>query len=417
MTTEAVFVARQPIYGPSGGVWGFELLFRHSGSASSAKVSDPAAATSRVIADGFVLAQPGLGRGRKALVNFPRELLLAELAFALPPSVCVIEILETVRPEAAILKALRRLKDGGYTLALDDFVGQEGYDPLLDLADIVKVDVKELPEEALKRLTDRLRRPGRRLLAEKVETARQHELTKSLGYTLFQGFYLSRPEIIAGRKPTSSELSKLHIIKELSGDDYDMDRLTALVSTDVPLSYRLLRYVNSPYFGARGRVDSIERAVSLLGRRPFALWLRAVFLAELNPAPHAEEAAFLSVLRARFLELLAQETASAPFPAEGMFLLGLFSLLDRLLRQPMADILAALPMDETLAAALLGRFPPAKPWLALVEACEEADWDQASAALGRMAMPAGQAARLHAQALAWTRDALGLNGDQEESAA
>lgn len=417
MSTEAVFVARQPIYDLKGGVWGFELLFRHSGDAISARVKDPAEATSQVIADGFVLAQPGLGRGRKALVNFPRELLLAELAFALPPAVCVIEILETVRPEADVLAALRRLKDGGYTLALDDFVGQPGFDPLLDLADIVKVDVKELTEDGLRRLTARLRRPGRRLLAEKVETARQHELTKSLGYSLFQGYHLSRPEIIAGRKPSSSQLSKLQIIKELSGEDFDMVRLTALVSTDVPLSYRLLRYVNSPSFGARGRVDSIERAVALLGRRPFALWLRAVFLAELNPAPQAEETAFLSVMRARFLELLAQAAPAAPFPAETMFLLGLFSLLDRLLRQPMADILALLPMDESLAASLLGRFPPVKPWLALVEACEEADWDQASAALRAISLPAGQAARVHAQALTWTRDALGLSSGLEESAA
>jgi len=127
-------VARQPVFDRKLNTWAYELLFRHSASAQTAVVTDSEAATLQIIADGIAIALPSVDQRRKVMVNFPQSLLLKEVAFALPPQRCVIEILESVEPRPEILEACRRLKEHGYQLALDDFVGQRGYEPLLDLA-------------------------------------------------------------------------------------------------------------------------------------------------------------------------------------------------------------------------------------------------------------------------------------------
>ena len=404
---ENVFVARQPIFDAKEHLWGYELLFRASRGASGAAVVDADAATSTVIADGFSLALPGVGDGARLLVNFPQNLLLSEAALALPPEICIIEILETVEPTPEVLRALAALREAGFTLALDDYMGEARLAPFLDVVGLVKVDVLGLraEPERVAALAGMLRERKIMTLAEKVEDEAAFELTRRAGYDYFQGFHFSRPEIIPGRKISSGELSKLQLLDELGRPDFDVSRLSSILQQDPSLSYRLLRTINSAAHGLAQRVDSVRQAITLLGQKRITQWLRAVIIADLSPHRRAREIAFNSVLRGRFLQLLARKEAGLGLAPESMFLLGLFSRLDALLGMPMPEVLEHLPLAPALAEALVGDGAEnggLGGWLHLAEAYERNEWKRVLTFVRERGLDVRALNRLHTRALSWT---------------
>ena len=396
---EQVFVARQPIFDTKMKVWGYELLYRHAAGAGVASFLDGDMATSNVIADGVTLGRTGLDPGEKTLVNFPMKLLLDGFGFALPSESCIIEILETVEPTPEILEALKKLKHAGYTLALDDFVGQPEHAPFLELADIIKVDVLATPPEELPRLAARLGGGRRILLAEKVENSTMHQRALHMGFQLFQGYFFQKPEVVQGRKMSSSEMSKIKLLKELADEDFDPGKVSRIIETDLSLSYRLLRYINSASFGRRDAIDSIRQAIMILGQRNLSKWLQAVLMSDLNPSPKGKELVFMSVRRAKFLELMGRILRQPPARPDALFVLGLFSLLDALMGQPMDEIIKDLPLTQDLIDALKGGHTQARELLTLAEDLEQADWKAVNDLLGELKVPTNTASALHADAL------------------
>ncbi|EPR43718.1 diguanylate phosphodiesterase metal dependent hydrolase domain containing protein [Desulfovibrio sp. X2] len=340
-------------------------------------------------------------------------MLLEDAAFALPPDVCVIEVLETVRPEPDILRALRRLKDAGYILALDDFVGEPGYEPILELADIVKVDILGRSPGEVISLYKQLKPYGCKLLAEKIETVRIYELTRQLGFEYFQGFFFHKPQILTGRKISSSELSKLQLLEKLGHPDYDVNDLAQIIAVDISLSYRLLRYINSAAFSLRSKIESVRQAIVLLGQKQLAQWLRVVVMSDFSRNQRTGELAYISATRARFLELMGAATKAGQAP-EALFLLGLFSLLDAIMGQSMEELMEKLPLDDDIRNALMGRESRAGRWLRLVDLFERAAWDELRGLLDEMGLDPEMVARLHARAMAWAAQILGFSGVGEE---
>ena len=415
--SENVFVARQPIFDAKENVWGYELLFRASRGASVAAIVDADAATSNVIADGFSLAVPGIAVGSRLLVNFPQNLLVSDAAHALPPEMCIVEVLETVQPTREVLRALGELRDAGFTLALDDYMGEPHLEPFLDVVGLVKVDVLGLRDkpEIVVALAEKLRGRGVMTLAEKVEDAAAFELARRAGYEYFQGFYFSRPEIIPGRKISSGEIAKLQLLDELGRPEFDVGRLSAILQRDPSLTYRLLRTVNSATYSLLHRVESVRQAITLLGQRRITQWLRAVITTDLSPNRRAREVAFNSVLRGQFLQLLAQENPERGLAPETMFLLGLFSRLDTLLGVPMSEVLQHLPLSDSLSEALLGDDGEMGDWLRLAEAYERNQWRQVLAIIQAKGLDRKVVNRCQTRALAWAGLTLdgGLNGPEE----
>ena len=358
--SESIFVARQPVFDDHQEVWGYELLFRSSGEAGGANVaaSDADMATAKVIADGFVMAAEGLEPGQRTLINFPQNLILEQFAFALPSDVAVIEILEDVRPEPEVLEALKTFKEAGYMVAMDDFMGEPELMPFLKLSDILKVDILGIlgpegvkNEAKLRKVMKIVSKFKGRLLAEKVEDDDVFTLCKELGFTLFQGYFFAKPQIIPGKKISSNEVSKLQLLKELGSPEFDVKRLSEIIQLDPSLSYRLFRYINSAGMGVSQKVESVSRAITLLGQRQLSQWLRVVIMSDLAPSRKGQEVAFLSVHRARFLELIAENCPHQHSP-ESMFLLGLFSLLDAMLGLSMDEVLKEVPLEDEVIQAL-----------------------------------------------------------------
>jgi len=405
---ESMFIARQPVFTPDESVWGYELLFR-AGRDNVAVISDESRATASVIADGLTLATEGMDHTARILINFPEKLLVEDAGFALPRERCVVEILENVRPTKETLAAARRLKDAGYTLAVDDFFGQDELRPFVELADIVKMDILALDSDP-----ERIRKgmaglPGNvTLLAEKVEDNETFKTLRDMGFALFQGFFFSRPEIIPGRKLTAAETTKLQVLGELAKPDFEPARLAGILQSDPSLTYRLFRYVNSAGFGLAKKISSAKRAMDMLGMIRAKQWLRSVTLADLNPSPKAMELAYMAVHRAKFLESICSCSNRSVCEPDTLFMTGLFSLLDAMLGMRMHDILKSLPLDESVVEALDGN-GDLYDLLRLAASYERGQWGETAQRLKRLSLDSFEAELLYIQSRSWAQKMLGYS--------
>lgn len=398
---EQIFVARQPVFTSDMKIWGYELLFRHSGSAQAAMVVDDNQATAQVVADGYNLAGRDLRGNEKALINFSRDMLVGPAPYVLPPDRCVLEILENVRPDEEVMAACRELKKQGYVLALDDFVGQPEFKELCGLVDLIKIDVLHRTPTQVAETVKKLSDYNAILLAEKVENQDMFKACQRMGFTYFQGFFFSKPEIIPGRKLSSGTVTRIKLLEELSSPDVDMDSLSRIIQTDLSISYRLLRYINSAKFGLRNRVESIPRATAMLGLQNLRQWLQVIILSDINNTDRARELVRLSARRGRFLQTLAEEHP-APFEPDSMFLLGFFSLLDAILDQRMDDLLEEISLDPSLREILSQRTDV--EWIKLLEKLDRGDWSALEAGADNLGVPHDLVDKAALEASQWLHD-------------
>ncbi len=365
-----VFVARQPIFTRTKKLFGYELLFR-SGLNNAFPDLDGDVATSNLLSSSFFSV--GIDRiagGRKSFINFTEALLLRGTPSLFPQNMIMVEILEDIRPSAEIIEACRHLKKKGYTLALDDFVYDDSFVELLPLIDIVKIDFRRTPEPEIRSLLQKLRPFSCRLLAEKVENYDEFNRARELGFAFFQGYFFSRPEVLKNRDIPQNKLTMLRLISEINTSEFDVTALEKLISRDVSVSYKLLKYLNSAYFSRLAPLKSIRQAIAFLGERGVKLFVSLIATSQLAE-DKPDELVRMSIVRARFLEQLGPKLG---LDSGELFMLGLFSLIDAMLDNPMDDLIARLPVSEPIRQALVERVGPLAKPLSLVESCERADW-------------------------------------------
>lgn len=352
----AVHVARQPILDADGATFAYELLFRDAATAvHAAEAGDRA--TSQVILDTHL--EFGLDRlvgDRCAFVNATRAFLVGDLPVTLPPDRTVLEVLETVPIDAAVVDGVRRLRAEGFRIALDDYEDDAPAGTLLreGLVDFVKLDVLGVPAEVLRERVERLRPSGAALLAERVATPELVATCRELGFDLFQGYALGVPETATTSSLSPTRASSLNLLAELTREDASVDDVVALVECDVALSYRVVRAANSASAGLPRAVSSVRDALVLLGLDRLRAWVVLMSLSDEGSAP--SESLRAALARARFCELLVASGASgSAASASTAFMTGMLSTLDVLLGCPLDVALERLPLEEAVRAALLRR--------------------------------------------------------------
>ncbi|UCD76727.1 MAG: HDOD domain-containing protein [Phycisphaerales bacterium] len=376
-----VFVARQPILDRHLEVFGYELLFR-SGRQNFHCFHDGDQATRLTVSNALnVMGLNDLVSGKKAFVNITRNLLLQEFHAVLPLKQGVVELLETVEPDEEVIAACRAMKEEGYLLALDDFVFSPRYQPLLDIADIVKVDFLATDRRERRALIENSRRPGLVFLAEKVEGHQEFEEGLALGYALFQGYFFSKPKIVESRDFVGAKHKYMLFLQEVHSPELDFDRLEKVVKSDASLSVKLLRYLNSAGMGVRERITSIKQALILLGEKPLRKWASLVALTCIGE-DKPSELIRLSLARAHFCESLCSDLKMTGRELD-LFLLGLLSALDAMLDCSPEDLVEQLPLATDVKTTLLGGSGTLGKVYMLVQACEHADWKTACL-LGRL---------------------------------
>lgn len=381
---QQAIVARQPVFTGKGKVWGYELLYRRPTCTDRASFRSGSVATASVIVNGLEMIRPGIKDSQKILINFPSDLIETQVIKLLPSDRCVIEILESVSPTEAILSALSDLKNEGYKVAVDDYAGQKHLEPFLPLADIVKVDVLNTPRHDLAAQTERLRSFGCAMLAEKVEDRETAELCRDLGFSLFQGYFFSNPELIRGKKISTSQAMRMRILALCLGDNMDFKAISNAILHDPVITARFLKFINSAYFGLTWRIRSVYHALNLVGPVLFMQWLCVSMLATLENGPIAQELAFIASQRAKFLETLGKRlemrrALPSTVTPPTLFLTGLFSLLERVTGVPTQEVLEGVPIEEEVLIALTGGESSYSPWIKLVTHHERGEWEKSMA--------------------------------------
>jgi EAL and modified HD-GYP domain-containing signal transduction protein len=394
------FVARQPIFDRARRTYAYELLFRAGRTEHGAPGGDPDQASIRVLDIAYLLL--GIERvtgGRPAFVNFTRDTLVKGYASIAPGSSIVVEILESVVADAEVLEACRRLSEAGHLIALDDVVCDQVSPELLEVADIVKVDFVQNGPQERRRLVEQLRPRGLKLLAEKVETEEDWRQAFEAGYDYFQGYFFSRPVIIAGREVPASRLNLLRLLHRIHQPDADLGQVESIIRHEVSLTLKLLTYMNLTAFGLRQPVSSIRQALLLLGVNGVRKWASVVALASAG-GDRPFELVVTSVVRARFCELLAQR-AGGEARAEDGFFAGLFSLLDAILGRPLPELLDTLPIGDDVRRALLGQAGALRGVLDVVLAYERGAWDAVARLAAAHGLDERAVAEAYVTAVAW----------------
>ena len=388
-----VFVGRQPIYTQQLDVFAYELLFR-SGELQHAGVTDGNQATAQVLVNTFLeLGLETLVGSKRAFVNLTRDFLLQDYSLVFPADRVVLEVLEDVEVDDDVLAALRHLSAQGYIIALDDFFYQEHLRPLVELADIIKIDVLASGRTTVAEHVKLLRHYDVQLLAEKVETQEDFTYYKTLGFDYFQGYFFCRPDVVKGQRSPTNRLVILELLAKLQSPETTFHELEELISRDVSLSYKVLRAANTAIYTRARKVESIHQALQLVGLTAMTNIVSLFLLAKIDDKPH--ELLITAMVRAKMCEQLAKRMQQSNSATS--FTVGLLSVLDAFMDRPMPDILPSLPLADEIVGALLAQEGRLGATLRCVLAYERGDWETVE----NLGCPRDLLVKTYLEALRW----------------
>lgn len=328
-------------------VFGYELLYRIQEESSAYQGLSDGGTTATVLGGLFELGLNQIVGTKKAFINFDNEFLLSDGILLIDPDTLVIEVLEHVSVDEPLIERILYLKEKGYTIALDDFEEMYQEYPLIPSADIIKYDLIRTPLHSLGKEVRQALKEGKVLLAEKIETDEEFQLAKKMGFTLFQGYFFSKPKVIAGiRAKKSANLVYQQLIRELKKEEPSYDLLAEIIGTDVNLAYRVMKATSS---GSKSQ--TLKNALVKMGFQELERWISVLMLQELS-GDKPQELVRMSLIRSKFGELIAANSTFAPRKHE-ISLMCLFSVLDALLDQPMAEALEGIDVSEDIRELLI----------------------------------------------------------------
>jgi EAL and modified HD-GYP domain-containing signal transduction protein len=308
----------------------------------------------------------------------------------------VLEVLEDVAVDDDVLAALRNLSARGYIIALDDFFYQEHLRPLVELADMIKIDVLASGRTTVAEQVERLRHYDVRLLAEKVETQEDFTYYKTLGFEYFQGYFFCRPDVVKGQRIPTNRLVTLELLAKLQNPETTFRELEALISRDVSLSYKVLRAANAAIYTRARKVASIHQALQVVGLTAMTNIVSLFLMANIDDKPH--ELLITAMVRAKMCEQLGKRMQ--PSNSATFFAVGLLSVLDAFMDRPMPDILQTLPLADEIVEALLAHEGMLGATLGCVLAYERGDWEAAQ----NLRYPRDLLVKAYLEALLWATE-------------
>lgn len=395
-----VFVARQPIFDRSLNVYGYELLYRQSNENFFPGTDDNQATVELLINSVLVMGLQDITDGALAFINFSRDLIDSNIPYLLPRKDVVIEVLERDAITPATIEACKKLHAMGYTLALDDFVFSNDIVPLIELADIIKI---EYPAVSLSTQRSLIKAIGskKKFLAEKIETHADFKAAAKLGYHYFQGYFFSKPVIFNAKEISALNTNIFSILEELHHAEPSYQKISDIIEKDLGLSLKLLNLANSVYYGSVNQIKTIRHALAYIGMDELYQWLSLMMLKDIQNVENAEMIK-LSMIRGKVMELAAKRFGR-PDESASFFFTGAFSFLDVLLNKSMEQVVTGLPLLEPVKQALLGIDNDYRKLLNCVIACEAGECGQVADQYPMNQIGVSTYANLYLEALKWTR--------------
>ena len=401
-----MLIARQPIFSNNGEVYAYELLYREEGK-EDYSCEDDNIATFSVISGQF-LSRNGVGEltgGKKAFIHFTESLISQDVATLFPTEYLVIEIKQIHFQENEIIERCKGLKDLGYTLVFGDFIFKLGYEKMIDLADIIKIDFLKATEQQKKIYIEKYKNRKIKFLAERIETKEDYQKAVEWGYTYFQGYFFAKPVILPSNILSPNKLSVLKMMRCINQEKLDFEELTHIIETDVGFSYEILRIANSAFFSRGKKINSVHQALLRLGINEIKKWalLAVVRKNETNFSSNYIELVNFSMIRSKFMELFSKAIGYQKQSSVFMTV-GILSMLDIIINIPMETMVEELSLTEEIKDVLLVK--DKKSILALsyqlILNCERGNWKEVSQIAQKMKVPLNVVADIHNEAIKWT---------------
>ena len=397
-----VYIARQPIFDRYMNIYGYELLYRQSDKNYFIEIDDDKATTELIYNSFLVVGLDDLTDGTKAFINFSKDLINSQMPYLLPKDRVVFEILERNEATQATIETCEKMRSLGYELALDDFVMDDSFLPLIDKVDIIKVEYPSVSLDDQRCLIQKLRSTSKvKFLAEKIETREDYQCAIEIGYDYFQGYFFSKPAMVNSKEIASLNLSLFSVLEELRKPEPSYPKISEIIQRDLGLTYKLLKLANSAYMGSRNKINSIPQAITYIGIREMRQWISLMLLKELQNVENAEMIK-LSLIRGKLMELIAAEFNCGKNTSE-YFFTGMFSFIDVLMNQPMEKVLEGLPFSNDVKQALLGEDNALRQLLDSVIKCESANWNEAITAFPLNKLESNRFMELYMDSLKWAK--------------
>jgi len=396
------FIARQPIFDWQKNIFGYQLLFRNS-LENFFTGDNLDEASSEVIANSFLLFSiEEMTDDSRAFLKATHHTIKSGYISALPPQAVVIEIMQPLVPDPELASACERLKEAGYTLALDDFVFDGMIKPLLPHIDIVKFDTTSTSVEDCQDIADELHPRGIKLLATKVESYETFHRLQDSGVDYFQGYFFSKPTVLSRKDIPANMMKYVQILRQVNEPEIDYEKLAETIQGEMSVAYKLLKLINSAAFGLPKPVHSIKQALALLGSKELRKWASLISMTGMA-ADKPDQLVINSLARGKSCELLAPHVGMVS-RAPDLFLMGLFSMLDGIIDRPLTDVLNDIPFEDDLKDALLGKPGHPRKVLDLVLAQEMGLWRVLSYIADSLRLKENTLQEIYIEAVKWAEE-------------
>lgn len=395
------YVARQPILNTDETTVGYELLFRDS-QQNSFPTIDPDEATSKIITQNHLtLGLDQICQNKLAFINFHQDSLLHHFPTSLDKDTTVIEILETISLSNELVSVCVDLHEQGYQLALDDHDFDEQWRCLYPYITIIKVDISHFDLLDLELFAEyvKVEYPQITLLAEKVETEEQFLFLKKCGYSMFQGYYFARPEVVEQQAISSDKTRLLNLIGLMAEPDVTFDDIAEVVEKDPTISFKLLRFISSPAKSTGSEITTVKNAISYLGLFEIRKFIALLAIANLSNESCAE-IYNMALIRAKFCEFMAQNMVNGDDTSQA-YLTGMLSMISAILRTSPGSIIPKLPISTAMQQALLHREGVLGSYISICSAYEKGDWSEVQVCAVDIGLSIDEICEAYHQALQW----------------
>jgi EAL and modified HD-GYP domain-containing signal transduction protein len=395
------YVARQPILDRAKNLFAYELLLRDSLDNIFPKNINEDVATAKII-EGleFNLGLESLTQGSLAFINFTHDSIINGYPLLLDKEKIVVEILETAKPGKKLLAACIDLKDKGYSIALDDYEHDSTWRHFFPYVDIIKLDYSLTSEQQFQEIITALKPfPHIKLLAEKIETYAEFQHAITIGCEYYQGYFFSRPEIIKTVAFNPSQMAVVNLWSEINKAELDFKNITAIFEEDINLSFKLLRYVQSPIFKRDAAIQTIKQAIIVLGIVELKRFISLLFTAQFSIGK-PKALTIMALSRGRFCELMVN--ATLPINSQpSAFLIGLLSLIDAMVDGDIQELMDKLPLHQDMKDAIINRKGKSANFLKLCELFEKGNWENVELFCQQINVDPEQSCGLFKDALTW----------------
>ncbi len=348
----SAYIGRQPILDREKKIFGYELLYRGNGLSSANVIDNKKASSDILISLVNNTNIYNITGNKKVFVNMDESLITFNFECVLSPEKFVLEVLENTKVNEEIVEKIKKLKNFGFKIALDDFRIHNQTKVLLELADFIKVDVLNTPKDEILKIVNLGKKYNCRLLAEKVENNDMYKWTKDIGFELFQGYFFAKPEIVLRKKITPHYTVLIKLLNYLNNENVDINIVEEFFSEDVKLSYNLLRFVNSAYFSLKTPIKSVKHAIAFVGFKKLRIWiLLMLYSHEFDKKFEEDPAIELAIIRGKIMELLTKNKGEEI--SDKAHLVGLLSLIDIITGINKKQFLEEVELDKDIKDALI----------------------------------------------------------------